>query len=279
VAAEFKEEEDEIDRVERKKQLSASSGRIDSLLLLLFQRFRSKEDENIGRKELLVLFDVIETRNLEMIESPSTLVEQVLTLMSGCVDNDNSAARGLQSRCDTAAFVNFFRTIICSRNPKRDYPQDIVSLRYSILKLSEKMQETTGIHGDILPHCIYPLRLPIDDAAGSSKRNHLLECASEGVEPSFGMCTICRAKLATTTGEGPSWMCLPCGGGHHMFHERCIVEWLDERQECPLCRRNVMLSQLEVAREAGSLGLFSLRKSEEGGNEGLIGSLVSCSIC
>ena len=252
----IREEEEDDNEPEEENKLKYAAAGIDPLLIL-YSRIQCSDDKKVGRKELLVLVDIIETRNLEMIENPLALVKTCLTLMGGTCP---------QSRIELSSFVRFFRSLINSRNPSKDYPMDLVSLRYSVVKLSEKMRQMTGIHDEILPYCIYP-------ASASGKETIT----------SLGMCTICRSSCSVKGKEEANRTCLPCGGGQHIFHEACIVEWLEERQDCPLCRRNVMLSQVELASEAKSLGLFSLRLTEKSGDGGegwmILQSLQSCSVC
>ena len=45
-------------------------------------------------------------------------------------------------------------------------------------------------------------------------------------------CAICLSKKSFSK----SVAVLPCG---HRFHEECILEWLDEQPNCPICRAHV----------------------------------------
>lgn len=57
---------------------------------------------------------------------------------------------------------------------------------------------------------------------------HLMEAASEtDAEPE--MCVICMENLE----EGELVRTMQCG---HTFHVGCIGPWIDDRNECPVCR-------------------------------------------
>ena len=44
-------------------------------------------------------------------------------------------------------------------------------------------------------------------------------------------CVIC---MSTVDINGRDFMQTPCD---HMFHEQCLLQWLDQKMECPTCRR------------------------------------------
>lgn len=58
-----------------------------------------------------------------------------------------------------------------------------------------------------------------------------IEKFKEGVssDPDSNTCTICLDRLA----DGVQFMRMPC---MHIFHEGCIIAWLNRSNSCPLCR-------------------------------------------
>uniref|UniRef100_A0A3Q7J3D3 RING-type domain-containing protein n=1 Tax=Solanum lycopersicum TaxID=4081 RepID=A0A3Q7J3D3_SOLLC len=46
-------------------------------------------------------------------------------------------------------------------------------------------------------------------------------------------CVICFEK----PGKEREVMCTPCS---HMFHEDCIVKWLEHDNSCPICRQDIL---------------------------------------
>ena len=55
----------------------------------------------------------------------------------------------------------------------------------------------------------------------------------ESIHLEDGKCAVCRLRLANFTGKIVN---LYCG---HVFHEKCIKEWLKHNQTCPSCNQNV----------------------------------------
>lgn len=52
----------------------------------------------------------------------------------------------------------------------------------------------------------------------------------------LGPCTICLEDLAESEGQKRSIITMPCD---HLFHDSCILTWLERNRGCPLCRREV----------------------------------------
>lgn len=46
-------------------------------------------------------------------------------------------------------------------------------------------------------------------------------------------CPICLSELGA---DGEPVVALPCGGGAHRFHRRCVRDWAKLSSKCPLCR-------------------------------------------
>jgi hypothetical protein len=73
---------------------------------------------------------------------------------------------------------------------------------------------------------------------GNSARNK--ECCSICPEPFSVGDTVVRLKKdanATNTDRGAS---------HHFFHEDCILEWLQNHNDCRLCRLDMINTQTNV---------------------------------
>ena len=49
-------------------------------------------------------------------------------------------------------------------------------------------------------------------------------------------CSVCQEDFAL----GEMATLLPCG---HLFHGKCIVQWLEKNRTCPLCRKEVCVHQ------------------------------------
>merc|ERR1711988_726018 len=50
------------------------------------------------------------------------------------------------------------------------------------------------------------------------------------------VCSICLDSCNEDTGSSTGavrWRSLPC---HHVFHEACLVQWLERAHNCPVCR-------------------------------------------
>lgn len=60
---------------------------------------------------------------------------------------------------------------------------------------------------------------------------HIEKFKEEGVssDPDSNTCTICLDRLT----DGVQFMRMPC---MHIFHEGCIITWLNRSNSCPLCR-------------------------------------------
>eukprot|EP00937_MAST-01D_sp_MAST-1D-sp2_P002413 g2413.t1 len=52
----------------------------------------------------------------------------------------------------------------------------------------------------------------------------------EGGEGAEVDCPICMSRVSTTT---RGYMVTPCG---HVFHDECLMQWMDVKMECPSCR-------------------------------------------
>ena len=61
-------------------------------------------------------------------------------------------------------------------------------------------------------------------------------------EYEYPECTICLCKI----GSGDSTILLPCS---HMFHDKCIEEWLNRHNTCPLCRYELPTDNREYENE------------------------------
>ena len=51
-------------------------------------------------------------------------------------------------------------------------------------------------------------------------------------------CVICSSDFDTSS----AIVSPPCAAGRHVFHEQCLLGWLQRARSCPLCR-----SRLEAA--------------------------------
>jgi len=71
------------------------------------------------------------------------------------------------------------------------------------------------------------------------------------------VCSICRSTLSDVElSIHETVRRIPCG---HLFHEKCIYKWFERSQDCPLCRKNILIEQGKKAKEIESIGIFTLR--------------------
>jgi hypothetical protein len=58
------------------------------------------------------------------------------------------------------------------------------------------------------------------------------------VDEEFGVpeCVVCMSEIELKPVDKKSTVITPCG---HLFHTQCLAEWMNLRQECPLCRREL----------------------------------------
>ena len=57
------------------------------------------------------------------------------------------------------------------------------------------------------------------------------------LDEEFGVpeCVVCMSEIDLKN-ERKDTVITPCG---HLFHSQCLGEWMNMRQECPLCRREL----------------------------------------
>ena len=70
---------------------------------------------------------------------------------------------------------------------------------------------------------------------GTTERPAIVTDSTENVDVS---CSICLG----TYQEGQELFILDCG---HVYHEGCILEWLEKDRVCPICRKNMSKSDLD----------------------------------
>ena len=58
------------------------------------------------------------------------------------------------------------------------------------------------------------------------------------MDEEFGVpeCVVCMSEIELKPADKKSTVITPCG---HLFHNQCLAEWMNLRQECPLCRREL----------------------------------------
>ena len=58
------------------------------------------------------------------------------------------------------------------------------------------------------------------------------------MDEEFGVpeCVVCMSEIDLKPSDKKSTVITPCG---HLFHTQCLSEWMNLRQECPLCRREL----------------------------------------
>ena len=47
-----------------------------------------------------------------------------------------------------------------------------------------------------------------------------------------------------------------CG---HKFHRNCLLDWLERKQECPICKRNIADAEVETIKVFGQA--YNVRQS------------------
>lgn len=76
------------------------------------------------------------------------------------------------------------------------------------------------------------VRVVEEEEYGRKRRATRSRCVEEG-----RTCTVCLEEFGSGGGDGiagtPRASRMPCG---HVFHEECIVAWLNRSHYCPVCR-------------------------------------------
>lgn len=70
------------------------------------------------------------------------------------------------------------------------------------------------------------------------RSNFSFQCTARLYCCAMSICTICRDTLHW----GPHPQSLPCG---HVYHESCIIIWLQNNSNCPFCRQTTTFEQLQ----------------------------------
>jgi len=68
----------------------------------------------------------------------------------------------------------------------------------------------------------------------------------ENVEDHVKICSICRESLTTDLSYRKIKRC------GHVFHAACIEQWLNDHQQCPECRQNVIPSEMNSSTTSSS---------------------------
>ena len=213
---------------------------------LLFTRVCAINDNLIGTAELLSLLQLIEPRRIRTMNTHHKLATDILTLARAHRSSSPPLAHRQPVRLTKEEFCQFLHTLLQSR---KQWPENFLTLRYSILTLFNKMHNRLedginrpGIHSDFLPFVSCPCPFGHDDAAS---------------------CSICKEEYQRESVESKHEVDarhrLPCS---HSFHGLCIDEWLEQNVNCPLCRSNVLTTAALDAKKKNSGGIFSIRKSD-----------------
>lgn len=86
------------------------------------------------------------------------------------------------------------------------------------------------------------LSQPLLEIDNSTSQNHEMPMTQNRTNPDKQECIICYDDL----GDESSTVVFGCG---HQFHEVCILEWLETKPTCPLCRDHFRVGLLEAILE------------------------------
>lgn len=112
------------------------------------------------------------------------------------------------------------------------------ALRENMENLGEEFED--NYRSDIIRYIISEVRDVFDDESNKGR-----EKVEVSVDTVFTVkrfldksildddCVICFEK----PGKEREVMCTPCS---HMFHEDCIVKWLEHDNSCPICRQDIL---------------------------------------
>ncbi|KAG8367923.1 hypothetical protein BUALT_Bualt16G0123200 [Buddleja alternifolia] len=101
----------------------------------------------------------------------------------------------------------------------------------------------------------------VTPASGSFIESLPIRVFSPNSTPSFNSCSICMEDFKTNY----PFVTMPC---EHYFHKDCIVEWLQRRNTCPLCRYKCPPAAAVVPPEEPRRGRRRRRRRQQSGGSG-----------
>lgn len=203
-------------------------------IILQFLWNRLTSDDTIGTEELLNLLQIIErkstaTSNKLNKKNYPKLVQEILILF------------GTTCFGEVPVNLNYneFYSMISKLtvvSPQKQWPDEsnheFNLFRNAVKSLNKKIFCDAGVCSDLLT--------TICSASSSTE-----------------VCSICRSTLSDVElSIHETVRRIPCG---HLFHEKCIYKWFERSQDCPLCRKNILIEQGKKAKEIESIGIFTLR--------------------
>ena len=223
--------------------LYPDSNRTDSTIQqFLWNRLTS--DDTIGTEELLNLLLIIErkstaTSNKLNKKNYPKLVQEIFILF------------GTTCFGEVPVNLNYneFYSMISKLtvvSPQKQWPDEsnheFNLFRNAVKSLNKKIFCDAGVCSDLLT--------TICSASSSTE-------GATRIEDSNEVCSICRSTLSDVElSIHETVRRIPCG---HLFHEKCIYKWFERSQDCPLCRKNILIEQGKKAKEIESIGIFTLR--------------------
>ncbi|RNF17546.1 protein containing C-terminal RING-finger [Trypanosoma conorhini] len=69
-------------------------------------------------------------------------------------------------------------------------------------------------------------------------KEQMQQCTQEVPRPKEGACVVCQAEWQEGSEEKERTMELRAC--HHIFHQRCIEQWLASNKTCPVCKKEVL---------------------------------------
>ncbi|XP_044474976.1 uncharacterized protein LOC123202887 [Mangifera indica] len=137
--------------------------------------------------------------------------------------SEKLSTMGLQPEVIESGISQIMR--IARESAKNDAPEEILTIRILL-----HYSPNTDSDSEILEESMEDFPRPIP--ASKEAIQNLEKASFLAISESMRDCTICSEKFCANDGLNQIVQ-MPCG---HVYHEGCIIKWLEISNMCPLCR-------------------------------------------